>query len=206
MCGSTTIPFGWIKNSPSNLKIALKTLWKWQETVSPDRWKKNDTLQFFTLCPIMCRNFATCSSTVDRYASLTSPVPRIRSHNLMKAFGPMRIMWRDSSVWTKYSINSCLRRSFCGWDSLIQLLLVGTVRNKFNPKAIIQIIMTDKPSLFFLFVLRFVKLNSCSPQQDRHKLQLFPQSVPSLPRHNFFPNSYQTRLPFRCKSTPIQLT
>ena len=132
MCGSTTVPFGWIKNSPSNLKIALKTLWKWRETISPDRWKKNDTLRFFTLCPIMCRNFATCSSTVDRYESLTSPVPHIRSHNLMKAFGPMRIMWRDCSVWTKYSINSCLRRSFCGWDSLIQLLVVGTVRNNIS--------------------------------------------------------------------------
>ena len=78
ICVSTTIPFGWIKNSPSNFKIALKTLWKWRETVSPDWWKKNDTLWFFTLCPIMCRNFTTCSSTVDRYASLTSPIARIR--------------------------------------------------------------------------------------------------------------------------------
>ena len=189
MCSSTTVPFGWTKNSPSKLNIALKTLWKWQETVSPGRWKKNDTLWFFTLCPIMCKNFATCSSTVDRYASLTSPVPRIHWHNWRKASGPMRIISRHCSVWTKYSINSCLRRSFCGWNSLIEFLVVHTVRNKFNPKPIIQRIITEAPSYFFKVVLVFVKLNSCSPQQGHHKLQPFPQNVPSLPCCNGYPNS-----------------
>jgi len=65
-----------LKNkSDYKLKIASNTLWKCLLIVHQERWKKNATLRFFTLWPIMCKNLATYSSNIDRIASFTNPLP-----------------------------------------------------------------------------------------------------------------------------------
>ena len=66
---STWIPSGCQRNWSSNIIIDLNTLWKWWLMVSPERQKKKDIVQVFTLCDIVWRNLATCSSTVARCVS-----------------------------------------------------------------------------------------------------------------------------------------
>lgn len=86
---------------------------------------------------------------VDRYASLKSSIFLICWHNSMNACGLMQIMSQERSVCHKYSISYCVRHSCCGLNLVIEFIVSLNIHNKFNPKVMMEMIITDASCVFF---------------------------------------------------------